>query len=194
MGNQYIFLSAPFVSSAGDNLNYNILLPARQQPSGLSTISRRCSPHHNGKSAMLIYDDIFSWEGWGGQLRLASGQCRLRIIDLQKRKAGSPSYLRPIIVLVSDVAESRMSVRSCTGHIATNVTRQFKIEPDRMLYIEYYPETSYGEHGEHIITEKYDVVDFTWHEGRAIEPKWRTLRPPLLNVIKEIVATYTSTP
>lgn len=143
---------------------------------------------------MIIYDDIFSWEGWGGQLRLASGQCRLRIIDLQKRKAGSPSHLRPIIVVVSDVPESRMSVRSCTGHIATNVTRQFKIEPDRMLYIEYYPETSYGEHGEHIIAEKYDVVDFTWHEGRAIEPKWRTLKPPLLDIIKEIVATHTSTP
>ena len=33
---------------------------------------------------MLIYDDIYSWEGWGGMLRLASGKCRLRIFDLKK--------------------------------------------------------------------------------------------------------------
>jgi len=142
---------------------------------------------------MMIYDNIFSWEGWGGHLRLASGECRLRIFDLQENKAAGLAYLRPIIVIVSDVPQSRMSVRSCTGHIATNITRQFKIDPDRMLYIEYYPETSYGEHNEHIIAEKYDIVDFTWREGRAIEPKWRTLKPPLLDVIKEIVEAQTST-
>jgi len=85
-----------------------------------------------------------------------------------------------------------MSVRSCTGHIASNVTRQFNIEPHRMLYIEYYPATVYGDRQQHVIPEKYDVVDFTWHEGRAIEPKWRTLKPPLLAVIKEIVEKHKS--
>jgi len=136
---------------------------------------------------MRVYDDIFSWEGWGGRLRLASGECRLRIFNLAKEKKNGPAYLRPIIVVVSDIPESPMSVRSCTSHIATNVTQQFNIEPERMLYIEYYPQTSYGQHNEHVIAEKYDVVDFTWHEGRAIEPRWRTLKPPLLDVIKEIV-------
>jgi hypothetical protein len=102
---------------------------------------------------MMMYDDIFSWEGWGGELRLASGECRLRIY-------------------------------------ATNVTRQFNIKPHRMLFIEYYPETAYGERNEHIISEKYDVVDFTWHEDRAIEPKWRTLKPPLLDEIKKIVEKH----
>jgi hypothetical protein len=192
MGNQYIFRSILFNDSVGGELDYNILHPAWQQPSGLIQISRFTRQQRFGNFIMMIYDDIFSWEGWGGQLRLASGECRLRIFDLQKKKAGGPAYLRPIIVLVSDVPESRMSVRSCTGHIATNVTRLFEIEPDRMLYIEYYPETAYGENNEHIIAEKYDVVDFTWHEGRAIEPKWRTLKPPLLNVIKEIVEAHTS--
>lgn len=147
----------------------------------------------SGNSTMMVYDDIFSWEGWGGQLRLASGECRLRIFDLQKENADGPAYLRPIIVIVSDIPESRMSVRSCTGHIATNVARQFTIEPDRMLYIEFYPETAYGEHNEHIIPEKYDVVEFTWHEGRAIEPRWRTLNPPMLDVIKEIVEASDTT-
>ncbi len=164
----------------------------------MATVQQLCTnhiadvPHGFGNDGMLIYNDIFSWEGWGGQLRLASGECRLRIFDLRKESADGPAYLRPFIVIASDIPESPMSVRSCTGHIATNVARQFKIEPDRMLYVEYYPETAYGEHNEHIITEKYDVVDFTWHEGRAIEPRWRALKEPMLEMIKEMMAASDS--
>ena len=125
---------------------------------------------------MLVYDDIFAWEGWGGELRLASGECNLRIYDLEKERAGGVAHLRP------------MSVRSCTGHIATHVALKFKIDPQRMLYIEYYPETTYGDHQQHIIPEKYDAVEFTWIDGRAIEPKWRTLKSPVLDMIKDIEA------
>jgi hypothetical protein len=57
-----------------------------------------------------------------------------------------------------------------------------------MLFIEYYPETTYGDRQQHIIPEKYDAVEFTWIDGRAIEPKWRTLKPPLLDMIKKLVA------
>jgi hypothetical protein len=136
---------------------------------------------------MLIHDDIYNWEGWGGQLRLASGKCRLLIFDLKRGNQKGLAHLRPMIVVVSDVPGSRMSVRSCSGHIATSVAREFKINPHRMLFIEYYPETVYGEHKEHVIPEKYDVVDFNWHEDKAIEPKWRTIKPPLLDVIKALV-------
>lgn len=55
------------------------------------------------------------------------------------------------------------------------------------MFIEYYPETVYGGRKEHVISEKYDVVEFNWHQEKAIEPKWRTLKPPLLDVIKKIV-------
>ena len=136
---------------------------------------------------MLIYDDIYSWEGFGGILRLASGKCRLRIFDLKKGDKKGLAHLRPIIIIASDVADSRMSVRSCCGHIATGVAGKFNIKPDRMMFIEYYPQTVYGEQRDHVIAEKYDVVDFNWHEDKAIEPKWRTLKPPLLGVIKELV-------
>jgi len=135
---------------------------------------------------MLIYDDIYSWEGWGGVLRLASGKCRLQIFDLKKGAQKGLAHLRPLIVIVSDVAESRMSVRSCCGHIASCVSRDFNIRPHQMMFIEHYPQTVYGEHRDHIIEEKYDVVDFKWHQDKAIEPKWRTLKPPLLEVIKEL--------
>lgn len=136
---------------------------------------------------MLIYDDIYSWEGFGGILRLASGKCRLRIFDLKKGDQKGLAHLRPIIIIASDVADSRMSVRSCCGHIATGVAGEFNIKPDRMMFIEYYPQTVYGEQRDHVIAEKYDVVDFNWHEDKAIEPKWRTLKPPLLGVIKDLV-------
>ena len=140
---------------------------------------------------MLIYDDIYSWEGWGGSLRLASGKCRLRIFDFKKRNKKDLAHLRPIIVIASDVPESRMSVRSCCGHIASCITKEFNIEPLRMMFIEYYPATAYGQQREHVIAEKYDIVEFNWHQEKAIEPKWRTLKPPLLDAIKKIVESHT---
>lgn len=136
---------------------------------------------------MLIYDGIYSWEGFGGILRLASGKCHLQIFDLKENKRTGLAHLRPIIAIATDVAESRMSVRSCSGHIATSVARKFDIKPDRMMFIEYYPRKVYGERGDHVIEEKYDVVDFNWHGDKAIQPKWRALKPPMLDVVKELV-------
>jgi hypothetical protein len=136
---------------------------------------------------MMIYDDIFSWEGWGGQLRLASGECRLRIFDLQKNKIGGPAHLRPIIALVSDVPESRMSVRSCTSHIATCVVRDFNIQPQRMLYVEYYPASTYGDRNQHHIPAKLDGVDFQWRECKALHPQWRTLQAPLFDEVMALI-------
>ena len=75
-----------------------------------------------------------------------------------------------MIVIASDVAGSRMSVRSCCGHIATGVAREFNIKPDRMMFIEYYPQTVYGEQQEHVIAEKYDLVEFNWHGTKRFNP------------------------
>ena len=136
---------------------------------------------------MLVHDDIFPWEGWGGRLKLGSGKCRLRIYDLKKSNKKSLIQLRPVIVVVSDVPGSKMSVRSATSHIVTLVAKEFNIDPHRMLWIEYYPENKYGVDGKHVISEKFDAVEFTWHEGKAIQPKWRTLKPPLLDEIKKLV-------
>jgi hypothetical protein len=135
---------------------------------------------------MLIYDGAYAWKGFGGLLKLASGQCRLRLYDLTRDSGSGAAILRPFIAIVSDVPESRMSVRSCAGHVATSVSRDFKIDPQRMLYIEYYPESIYGERQDHILPEKYEAVDFNWTEGGAIHPRWRTLKPPLLDAIRRL--------
>jgi hypothetical protein len=132
---------------------------------------------------MIIHDDIFAWEGWGGKLRLGSGRCRLRIFDLRRKEGEKLAHLRPIIVVVSDVPDSPMSIRSCSGHIATSVTREFAIDPARMIFMEYYQPKTYGENDEHLIPERFEIVEFTWHEGRAFNPKYRALNPPLKDAI-----------
>ncbi|MFP3998583.1 MAG: hypothetical protein ACLFNW_01005 [Desulfobacterales bacterium] len=136
---------------------------------------------------MLIHDDIYTWEGWGGRLRLASGKCRLRIFDRRKGANKPVTILRPMVVVVSDISDSKMSVRSCAGHIATSVTRDFDIDPQRMLYVEYYPAVRYGMHNEYEIPEQHIAVDFTWNEGRALHPKWRPMQPPILDIIKNLM-------
>jgi len=136
---------------------------------------------------MLIHDGIYSWEGFGGRLKLSSGRCRLRLFDLSRDPSGGTAHLRPFIAMVSDVPESRLSVRSCAGHVATSVARDFQIDPQRMLYIEYCPESIYGPQRERKIGEKYEVVDFNWTAGGAIQPRWRTLQAPLLDAIRRIV-------
>jgi hypothetical protein len=136
---------------------------------------------------MLIHDDIYSWQGWGRKLLLGSGKCRLRIIDLKQSDEKGLAFLRPMIVIVSDIPESKLSVRSCAGHIATKITKDFGIDPNRMQYLEYYQEVIYGEKKNRVIPERYDVVEFTWYEGKAIQPKWRPLKPAMIETIRNIL-------
>ena len=147
-----------------------------------------------GFSPRLIHDDIFSWEGWGGTLRLASGKCRLRIFDLQKGDTKGLSHLKPIIVVVSDVSDSRMSIKSCAGHLATKVSESFHIDPARMLYIEHYPAVTYGKGKQKTIPERYEAVELTWIETKAIQPKWRMLKSPMLGIVENLLRSGSITP
>ena len=136
---------------------------------------------------MLIYNDIFAWEGFGGKLRIGAGTCRLKIYDLRGSEKKGLAHLRPFIVVATDIPESRMSVRSCVSHIATSVAKAFKIDPQRMLFLEYYPEATYGRKNEKHIPERYDAVDFQWHGDKALHPKWRSVRPPMLDILRELM-------
>jgi hypothetical protein len=141
---------------------------------------------------MLIHDDLFSWEGFGGVLELAKGQCRLRIFDLSKEKSDPVTHLKPILVVVSDLpnqgsAMKRMSVRSCCSHVASRVVQRFNIDPQRMVFIEYTPPSTYGDQGQHHLPAKFDVMDFVWHDDNALHPKWRDLEQPLLDVVSALI-------
>ncbi len=137
---------------------------------------------------MLIYDDIFIWDGWGGKLRLASGKCHLRIFDLAHEEQDGIKILKSVIVVVSDIGGQKMSVRSCGGHIATMVVKRFDIDPNRMVWIEYYPASEYGKEDKvNIVPERYDIAEFTWDEGKAFQPVWRLLRQPMLDLVKDLM-------
>ena len=93
---------------------------------------------------MLVYDGIFEWDGWGGQLKLAKGRCRLWIFDLNCPGEKEVLHLRPMVVVASDLPRTGMmkgdvSVRSAAGHIATVVSRKYRIGPQRMQFVEYTP-------------------------------------------------------
>jgi hypothetical protein len=141
---------------------------------------------------ILIHDDVYRWPGWGGRMQLGSGRCRLRIFDLRRGPGKGLSHLKPVIAVVSDLPKKRMndmSVRSCTGHIATCVARDFAIDPQRMLWIEYYPERLYGAGQEKAVPQSLVAVDLTWREGLAIEPRWRPLPSPLYETVLDLIQT-----
>ena len=139
-------------------------------------------------NAMLIYDDVFEWQGFGGTLKLGSGKCRLKIYDLSADPAGRLAHLKPIIVVATDHPDSRMSVRSCSSHIVTVITQRFNILPSRLQFVEYCAERSYGYGEQKVIPEKFEAVDFTWKENLAMHAKIRPLGPPLLDRLTEIMA------
>jgi hypothetical protein len=81
-----------------------------------------------------------------------------------------------------------MSVKSCTSHVATQVVKEFNLNPQRTLWVEYYPESKYGVDSEHVILERFEAVEFTWHAESAIKPQWRELKPPLLDEIRKLIS------
>jgi hypothetical protein len=138
---------------------------------------------------MLLYDDIYAWKGWGGKLQLASGRCRLRIYNLEAGGESGLRYLKPVIVLATDDPASRMSIRSCAGHIATSIRASFALDPQQMLFVEYSPEKIYGVGGKQVVPECYEVVEFSWRNETASQPVWRQAPPSLSKILKKLVAS-----
>lgn len=136
---------------------------------------------------MLLYDSIYKWDGFGGRLKLASGKCVLRLYDLTRDDDANLALLKPYIVLVTDHPDSGMSIKSCAGHIVTCLVKDFGIDPARMAYIEYYPETTYGASGQHTIAERFEILEFMWCDEKALHPKWRHLPEAMLDLVRPLV-------
>jgi hypothetical protein len=144
--------------------------------------------------AVKIFDDVFAWEGYGGKFNLAAGRCRLRLFDLSDDKTAKVAQLKPIIAVVSDLpgdnlaALKMVSVRASISHVATTIVHRFKLDPVRMVLIEYYPRETYGMRAEKIIPAKFDRVDLKWHGDKALFPSWRPVKPPLLELVRTLIA------
>ena len=137
---------------------------------------------------MLIYDDDFEWQGFGGQLKLGSGKCRLRIYDLSDEHSGRLAHLKPVIVIARDHPDSPMSVRSCSSHIATLVSSNFNIPSKRMQFVEYAEAKTYGPDDQKVIPEKFMAIDFTWNDNKAMHARIGPVGAPLLDRLKELLA------
>lgn len=140
------------------------------------------------------FDDILNWDGYGGKFNLAAGRCRLRLFELSSAGAEGVSQLKPFIAVVSDLpgdepsAMKQVSVRACISHVATTIVHRFKIDPSRMVLIEYYPRGTYGSRFEKVIPERYDVVALKWHGLKALFPSWSPLKSPLLDTVRSLMA------
>jgi hypothetical protein len=140
----------------------------------------------------VVFNDVFAWDGWGGKFNLAAGKCRLCLFDLSGAADASLTLLKPFIAIATDLRTNgsnlkKVTVRSCCTHIATTLAQRFDIEPARMLFIEYYPRTSYGRNKEHTIAERFDLVDMVWQDEKALLPKWRPLEGPLLDTARSLL-------
>ncbi len=142
---------------------------------------------------MKKIDEVLYWDGYGGKFNLAAGRCRLRLFDLTEEQ-GAVALLKPIIVVVNDLPRDdpatmkKVTVRSCIGHIATTVVHRFKLDPSRMMLVEYSPRKTYGLHSDKVIPEKFELVDLKWHSDKAMFPSWRPLPSPLLETVRDLIA------
>mgnify|MGYP000887703752 FL=1 len=88
---------------------------------------------------MLIYDDIYTWEGPHDRrdhvLWLIS--CHLRIIDLTLSYPGI-SFLKPKIVVASDVTEGPKR-KICAETLGRQIYKAFNLDMKRTLWAEYDP-------------------------------------------------------
>jgi hypothetical protein len=139
---------------------------------------------------LTLYNQIFHWDGFGGLLKLASGNCILRVVQLKETDV---AFVKPYIVITEDTPpddpskkNQKLSIRSCCAHIATCVTQKFSIDPKRMFRLEYYPESIYGINQEKCIPEQYEVVSFEWEDKKAFHPAYRILKSPVLEQVKSI--------
>lgn len=73
------------------------------------------------------------------------------------------------LVIASETGEG-MSVTNAAEIIATEVVKQYGLDPARMLYIEHYPADQRPTYG-----ESYDLVTFIWDKYGARNPDWRHL-------------------
>ena len=141
---------------------------------------------------MILFNGVYRWPGWGGLLQLAKGKCRMWIFDLNRIPAKGVLHLKPFLVVVSDLPKEGMSkgevtVRSACSHIATRIVAEYRVEPSRLLFVEYFPEEEYGRDPPRRIPAVLDTVEFEWRDRLALAPRRRPLEPPMRRLVLELV-------
>lgn len=89
-----------------------------------------------------------------------SGRCRLRVYQIPGRTV--------VIATDQDIGPS---VTNAAEEIATQVVHQFRIDPERLLWVEHYlrEDTRAGQSSG---GEEYDLVTFVWDGKQFVQPHW----------------------
>lgn len=89
------------------------------------------------------------------------------------------------IVVLTELPENRgMSVTNAAEEIATQVRREFGLDPDQTLWIEHYPEQQVAYHGRPLREKAtYDEIIYTWDDYQASEPEWHRLNQEEVEIL-----------
>ncbi len=129
---------------------------------------------------MLIYDNIFTWEGPDqGENVLWLISCHLRIIDLSLSHPGV-TFLKPKIVVASDMTEGPKR-KICAETLGRQIYRHFGFDMRRTLWAEYDPLLPHRIMAAHM-TPRY-------HDGNEIiySIQWRKLLNSERDLIKRFL-------
>jgi hypothetical protein len=129
---------------------------------------------------MIIFDDRYEWSGKKldriNPISWWAGACRLKVIDLSANNPGVP-MIKPMVIIVKDTGEGSSS-KICAPDLVKYVCRDFKLDLNKILWMEYNAVPSPG----------FEVARFRAmaeiSEDVLYSVSWRPIRPNELEMIK----------
>lgn len=117
----------------------------------------------------LLTDIRYDYPGYHG----SQAHCRLRIYG------GDPD--RPTVVLATEAEDNAgTSITNAAETLATRVCRDFRLDPDTILWVEHYRDRAFIG-GRPQFKERYDLVSFDRApDGSFRHPEWRSLTKPVV--------------
>jgi len=129
---------------------------------------------------MILFDDRYEWSGKKTSTRNPvnwwGGVCRMKIIDLSTCNPGIP-MIKPIVIIVEDTGEGSSS-KTCAPDLVKYVCRDFKLDIQKILWMEYNP----------VPSPVFEVARFQpvaeIKDDSLYSVIWRPIRPNELEMIK----------
>lgn len=115
---------------------------------------------------MKIADGVFDYkvDQWSSR----TSSCYVRVYELTDRMA---------VVVATEIAENHgPSITNSAEPLATEVVKEYDLEPERTCFVEHYDRRAGGSYGASVAEleeETYDFVEFSWRDRIAHSAKWR---------------------
>ncbi len=104
--------------------------------------------------------------------------CYLRVYQLPNRIA--------LVIATELAANMGPSITNSAEALATQVVREYGLDPEKTHFVEHYDrrkDGSYGAAVKEFDDESYDFVSFTWEDGRAGHAKWKPASKEIIEVL-----------